>query len=343
MARWLVGIVAIILLVTAGVVGPTGAIQPGHPDGMLATTHSFETVPADGPDVWIHIELQPDDSAEWVIAYRFDVSDEERAAAFESFVEGVRSGEIDPEIDRGTVDAYREQAAAATGREMAIEDARWIDRIEGDVGTLGFAFTWSNFSARSGGEVILGDAFRTPEGTWLRTLDEGVRLTVEAPAEYELESAPTVAQSQNGQLQWDGPLTLDAEDLEVVYRDPSFDEDDELPWTLLAFFVAVLGATGAMIAVGYRQSRLVHDEARTHTADDPLEEIDEELLSDAERVERLLRENGGRMKQASIVEATDWSNAKVSQLLSEMAEEGRIHKLRIGQENLISLPEYSAE
>ena len=67
--------------------------------------------------------------------------------------------------------------------------------------------------------------------------------------------------------------------------------------------------------------------------------IDEELLSDEERVERLLERNGGRMKQADIVDETGWSNAKVSQLLSAMAEEDRIDKLRIGRENLISFPD----
>jgi uncharacterized membrane protein len=66
---------------------------------------------------------------------------------------------------------------------------------------------------------------------------------------------------------------------------------------------------------------------------------DTELLSDEERVIRLLEANDGRMKQAKIVEETRWSNAKVSQLLSAMAEEGRVEKLRLGRENLISLPD----
>ncbi|SDJ41149.1 hypothetical protein SAMN05216226_10380 [Halovenus aranensis] len=69
------------------------------------------------------------------------------------------------------------------------------------------------------------------------------------------------------------------------------------------------------------------------------QEVDLELLSDEERVERLLEENGGRMKQATIVKETGWSNAKVSQLLSSMDEEDRIDKLRIGRENLISFPD----
>lgn len=70
----------------------------------------------------------------------------------------------------------------------------------------------------------------------------------------------------------------------------------------------------------------------------PAPGIDPELLSDEERVERLLEHNGGRMRQAAIVTETDWSDAKVSQLLSRMADEGRVEKLRLGRENLISLP-----
>jgi uncharacterized membrane protein len=45
------------------------------------------------------------------------------------------------------------------------------------------------------------------------------------------------------------------------------------------------------------------------------------------------------MKQANIVDETGWSNAKVSQLLSAMDDDERINKLRIGRENLISLPD----
>jgi hypothetical protein len=79
------------------------------------------------------------------------------------------------------------------------------------------------------------------------------------------------------------------------------------------------------------------DEAGESSEED--DGIEEELLSDEERVERLLESNGGRMKQANIVSETGWSNAKVSQLLSSMDDEDRIDKLRIGRENLITLPD----
>jgi hypothetical protein len=84
-------------------------------------------------------------------------------------------------------------------------------------------------------------------------------------------------------------------------------------------------------------------DAEPSAAPDPAgtggEPVNPELLSDEERVEYLLEENGGRMKQANIVSETGWSNAKVSQLLSRMAEEENVDKLRIGRENLITLPD----
>lgn len=92
------------------------------------------------------------------------------------------------------------------------------------------------------------------------------------------------------------------------------------------------GAAATGVAAG------ASEEPGTEASDDAAP-IDRELLSDEEYVEALVERNGGRMKQANIVSETGWSNAKVSQLLSAMAEEGRIEKLRIGRENLISFPD----
>ena len=64
----------------------------------------------------------------------------------------------------------------------------------------------------------------------------------------------------------------------------------------------------------------------------------EEFVTDRERVQRLITENGGRMKQSQIVDSVDWSKAKVSRLLAELEEDGQITKLRLGRENLVCLP-----
>jgi uncharacterized membrane protein len=98
-------------------------------------------------------------------------------------------------------------------------------------------------------------------------------------------------------------------------------------------------ATPPDAASGPNAGRGTAEEPPSAAPDDGEEEPDFELLSDEERVEYLLEQRGGRMKQANIVKETGWSDAKVSQLLSAMAEQGRVEKLRLGRENLISLPD----
>jgi hypothetical protein len=60
-------------------------------------------------------------------------------------------------------------------------------------------------------------------------------------------------------------------------------------------------------------------------------------VADDRLVVGMLTAAGGRVKQGEIVEHSDWSKAKVSRLLSRMADDGEITKIRLGRENLICL------
>jgi hypothetical protein len=60
-------------------------------------------------------------------------------------------------------------------------------------------------------------------------------------------------------------------------------------------------------------------------------------LDDDRLVVGMLRAEDGRLKQGEIVRLSDWSKAKVSRLLTRMAERGEITKIRLGRENLICL------
>ena len=61
------------------------------------------------------------------------------------------------------------------------------------------------------------------------------------------------------------------------------------------------------------------------------------LLTDEERIRRLLLDAGGRMSQADIVESTDWSGPTVSRKLSKMEEDGLISRVQVGRGNLVFL------
>ncbi|MFB6130640.1 MAG: hypothetical protein ABEJ28_07460 [Salinigranum sp.] len=58
-------------------------------------------------------------------------------------------------------------------------------------------------------------------------------------------------------------------------------------------------------------------------------------LSDEDRVREIIDEHGGRLRQGVLVEETDWSKSKVSRVLSRMADDDQITKIRVGRENVV--------
>jgi DNA-binding transcriptional ArsR family regulator len=63
----------------------------------------------------------------------------------------------------------------------------------------------------------------------------------------------------------------------------------------------------------------------------------EEPRSKEDEIIGILRQHGGRMKQADLVEETDWSKATVSRLLSTLEDDGRVEKIRVGRGNVVQL------
>ncbi len=251
----------------------------------------------------------------------------------------------------------------------SIDEVDAVDADEGysenaTVGTLTYTFTWSNFAGTDDGYLTVQDAFLTERGDpWFSTVGPEQRLHIEGPAEHDFVTAPHGI--DNGTLTWDGPQELDADEFDVVLVSRS--GPLSLSWMLVLGAVILVAAASAIWygrthenwdepsvpdwfptretaadATTDGHHHHVDEELTATSVDDDSDDttpIDPELLSDEERVTRMLEANGGRMKQAAIVSETGWSNAKVSQLLSKMDDEDDIEKLRIGRENLITLPD----
>lgn len=60
-------------------------------------------------------------------------------------------------------------------------------------------------------------------------------------------------------------------------------------------------------------------------------------LTDEDRVRKALAEDDGRMRQAALAEELDWSASKTSRVLSGMADDGTVEKIRVGRENVVDL------
>ncbi len=240
-------------------------------------------------------------------------------------------------------------------------------------GVVEMSFKWSSFAAQDSGAIVIGDVFKG--GLYLgknQTLviepEDGMKFNSAQPKKGMSMTDKTLADSDT--ISWNGAREFNDQRPMVGFTSPDGTptpgtettaggggpgDGDERPSAdspMMLFIAAVVLLIGLAAVFAWRQGglgSLATDQstptdgggvaATTESSGGNSEPAvsDEELLTDEARVKKLLRENGGRMKQVNIVEATGWSKSKVSMLLSEMEEEGEISKLRVGRENIISL------
>jgi hypothetical protein len=315
----------------------TGAGGPLAAEGVTEPTTTFE------------VALQPDRSADWTVTVTYDLQTDDQQAAFDELATAYQDGTATVGPTASLYENLAAQADAATGREMEIEDQSYDAVRRGTTGRLELSFTWTAFLAAEDEErLVFNDVLSTPSGTWLSTLGENQVLRITTPRGYAITSASEPFADNTVEIE--GPRRFDSDDhIRIIFEESVFGAG-------AIRFVGVAVILAAMI-IGValllnRSDRAVRERvlpgnsddaaAPTATTEEPVDtdppEEDLSLLADDERVERLLERNGGRMRQAAIVEETNWSDAKVSQLLSSMADADRVSKLRIGRENLITLP-----
>ncbi|MFC7129983.1 helix-turn-helix transcriptional regulator [Haloferax chudinovii] len=307
------------------------------------------------PQTEISIQLRADRSADWRVEMRYELDTQNETAAFEEYAREYEQGTADAGPDAALFRRISQTAAGQTGRSMTVQNATTSGYVENGTGVLVLAFTWTSFLEQTDEGLRLGDALSAGDDeTWLTSIRSNQNLTIQTPPGYAVSD--TNLPLENNAVVVEGPRTFESTDqLTVTYV--STGTERAIPWTLVGGGAVVLAVLVAGVVLFTRRGpdRATPDGTSTTTpepqesaqepADDepaPAEEpddVDLDLLSDEERVELLLERSGGRMKQANIVKETGWSDAKVSQLLSAMADEGRVEKLRLGRENLISLPD----
>ena len=223
------------------------------------------------------------------------------------------------------------------------------------------------------GDVFEGGLYIGPNQSLVVEVGDGLRFAEAMPDPYSVSSGSSLAESES--ITWEGEqefadqrprvafvpknetTTTSPGPTETSPSSPGTDTPTTVPpgesggnlWMMLgAGLVVAVGLLAAFLWFGTDDfESSAGDLLSTDDGSDgpsagteatsPPSVPEEELLTDEARVLRLLEDNGGRMKQVNIVEETGWSKSKVSMLLSEMADEGEISKLRMGRENIISL------
>ena len=358
---WLLGLVAAValgaLFLPAVAVGD--AQSPTAPNGSSTT---------DFDEARFVVTVYENGSARWTQRYNQPLANESEISRFRAYADRFESEETPVYTDfKERAMSLTAEGSNATGRTMNARafsrDARVSSQPDA-TGVVEMSFMWTNFTTAESGYLV-GDSFDS--GLYL---SRGTSIEFRAGPGLEIdwdEVAPTADASTNGSanatdsLTYFGPAQFAGGHPRVAFTEESAlsaggDSLSDVPLAWVVAALAVVAVLGA-VAVGRSDASIPFgdtaggDEPTDTTATDAESErtADEpdtpqepavspaDLRSDADRIEELLEANGGRMQQADIVDATDWSKSKVSTLLSEMAEEGRVSKLRVGRENIVSL------
>lgn len=328
------------------------SLGPGSGAGQPAAPLAQETQ-VDPDSVLLRATLETDGTANWEIAYRIRLDDDNATAAFESLREDIRANRS--AFEAQFADRMRPTITAgenATGRPMAIHDVSVTtsrQTLGQEYGVITYAFEWTGFAVANGSRLAAGDALA---GLFL---DAETSLTIGWPAGYHAVTVrPEPTESGAQSVTWDGRLDFATDEpVLIVEAGPTSpvtettslpgpgDGDGGLDTAMLA--VIALAAIAALGLAGWGYTR--RRGAPSGTAADPGAAADEssppaDLLSNEERVLQLLSEQGGRMKQQQVAETLGWTDAKTSQVVSSLREDDEINSFRLGRENVLTLPDH---
>ncbi|MFU8869267.1 helix-turn-helix transcriptional regulator [Natronococcus sp.] len=326
------------------------------------------------------ITVHENGSATWTFRHEQRLEDDEEEMNFGAFAEEFEEDETGL-YDRFTdqAEALTDTGEETTDREMeatAFNRSATTEYRPGAMGVIEMTFVWEGFADVEDDRIVVGDVFQnmylgSDQSLVILPGDDLVFTDAEPEGEYTastMENASSMTWSGEREFLEGHPRTVlqDADDVgsdSTAGTTGGSGQGTLLSWPVMLGTVAVV--FGAVVAAAWYRTRRdgsVADDSPSEVAEPagPRAEsaamgaeaekrdesgtlTEEELLTDEDRVIKLIRENGGRMKQVNIVEETGWSKSKVSMLLSEMEREGDISKLRVGRENIISLEGFEPE
>ncbi|MFC4438399.1 MULTISPECIES: helix-turn-helix transcriptional regulator [Natrialbaceae] len=374
----LAGISGPMILVGVGTANSAGPQQPSGEDTVstASTAASDDVDSQDFDSTTFEITVHENGSATWTFRHEQRLEDAEAERNFDTFAEEFESEETGL-YDRFTnqAEALTETGSEMTDREMEATDFNRSASPEHGLNTMGvveMSFRWEGFAEVEDDRIVVGDVFRNmyiSEDQSIVIVPDGNLVFTEAEPDGEYTSNSLTDASS---ITWNGEQEFLDERPRVVLQDaddvggsgsgntgPS-NSGTELSSVSVLLGIVVLTLGIGVAALWYRTQQsgdettsaeptetppAAASESEPETDDDADTNVlpEDELLTDEDRVLKLIRKNGGRMKQVNIVEETGWSKSKVSMLLSEMESEGNISKLRVGRENIISLEGFEPE
>lgn len=320
-------------------------------------------------EVATHVALAADGNATFEIEIRYRLGNTTQEAAFDQYrrrLEANRTAER--AAFRRSVESVVTRSETRTGRSMTVGNVTLETdevRVPQHWGIVRYRFEWHQFATGDGERIhvngTLGGYFLAEQDTLSLEAPDGYTIVTVTP-EPDFETATRAV--------WRGPRSFADEEptLLVGAGDGAADGGDGggtrdgttlVPSRYLPLIaVAGVGLVALVFALRTRRAKsggtagnggAPTDSGRppeptappTPQADNSAEAgatppVGGPELSDDERVLELLELGDGKIRQQQVIEATGWSQTKVSRVIGRLAEQGRLEKLRIGRENLLS-------
>ncbi|NOR48171.1 MAG: hypothetical protein GQ533_09045 [Methanosarcinaceae archaeon] len=318
-------------------------------------------IPTAGAEISYTFDIDTQGSAWYIIEYRTLLDSQDRINEFDEFklvVEGNSTHKAEFEARMRVIVT---QAGIATSRPMIASDfdvsATTQNTATGNYGIVRYSFMWGNFAEVSGSSVVIGDVFFG--GQYIST---GDTFIIKVPDGYRVsEVTPTPDSERKSELIWSGPRNFNSGEPAVVIKKSSS------LFIFVVLILLVLLVLGAGVILNYRKKAGGQEPAprvRSPKVEDmepePKSELKPELKpepddsglpepvkppvstvtrfeSDDEIIISMLRQHGDAMMQTEIVKQSGFSKSKTSALLTNMAENRQIERVKKGRENLIRL------
>lgn len=310
-------------------------------------------IPAAGAEISYTFDIDTNGNAWYIIEYRILLDSQDRINEFDEFklvVEGNNTHKAEFEARMRDIVT---KAGIATSRPMAASEfdvsVTTQNSATGNYGIVRYSFTWGNFAEVSASSVVIGDVFFG--GQYIST---GDTFIIKVPDEYEIsEVTPTPDSERKSELIWSGPRNFNSGEPAVVAEKSS----SSFFFVVLALLVLMVLGSGVIFyyrkkvggqrpAPRVRSSKVEDMEPESKPEPDdpglpepvkPPESTVTRFESDDEIIISMLRQHGNAMMQTEIVKKSGFSKSKTSALLTSMAENGQIERVKKGRENLIRL------
>jgi uncharacterized membrane protein len=229
-----------------------------------------------------------------------------------------------------------DSASSSTNRPMTVDPntLQINTTIVADSKTTEYSFTWQNFTLIQNNDLLVGDVFQV--ANFFDKLYGDAELQLNYPAGFLVKSvSPVPYEQQNSLMKWSRTEDLTNNKVNIILANSSQTRENPTNNNLITDIVII-----AVVVTGLFLSFLgLYMFKRRKTNGVSINQTGPLILSEEDKVIKLIKSSGSSMRQSQIAEQTKFSKAKTSQLLAILEKKGYITRYKSGRDKIVNLKE----